>query len=160
MDYALLNMPLQFESKETLWNRKGTQWATWRLIWSLWVSKGLKWTHFEWPYFAVAKLGLNWSQSVSFWVATTKFRPPTVSNGLILSDSILQRLKSTQLVSISLIWSGHCKAPPTWTKMDSFSVILSGLHPRVIMSFILMFVHMYLLVPEHLVLWAPFTDMD
>ena len=30
------------------------------------VIMGLKWTHFEWPYFAVAKLGLNWSQSVSF----------------------------------------------------------------------------------------------
>ena len=58
-----------------LWNRKGTQWATWGLIWYLWVSKGLKWTHFEWPYFAVAKLGLNWSQSVSFWVATTKLHP-------------------------------------------------------------------------------------
>ena len=59
----------------TLWNRKGTQWATWELIWSLWVSTGLKWTHFEWPYFAVAKLGLNWSQSVSFWVATNKLHP-------------------------------------------------------------------------------------
>ena len=59
----------------SLWNRKGTQWATWGLIWSLWVSNGLKWTHFEWPYFAVAKMGLNWSQSVSFWVATTKLHP-------------------------------------------------------------------------------------
>ena len=59
----------------TLWNRKGTQWATWGLIWSLWVSKGLKWTHFEWPYFAVAKLGLNLSQSVLFWMATTKLHP-------------------------------------------------------------------------------------
>ena len=59
----------------SLWNRKGTQWATWGLIWSLWVSTGLKWTHYEWPYFAVAKLGLNWSQYVSFWVATTKLHP-------------------------------------------------------------------------------------
>ena len=39
-------------------------------------------------------------------------------------------------------------------------MILSGPHPRVIMSFILMSVHMYLLVPEHLVLRAPFTDME
>ena len=39
-------------------------------------------------------------------------------------------------------------------------MILSGLHPRVIKSFILMLVHMYFLVPEHLVLQAPFTDMD
>ena len=61
---------------------------------------------------------------------------------------------------MSLILSGHCIAPPTWAKMDSFSMILSGLHPRVIKSFILMFVDMYLLVPEHLILRAPFTDMD
>ena len=143
----------------TLWDRKGTQLATWGLIWSLWVLTGLKWTHFEWPYFAVAKLGLNWSQSVSFWVATTKLHPQrarTVSFWVTPSCKGWKVLSWSQSVPF---WVATVKLHPhglKWTHSPWSSVDFL----RVIKSFILMFVDMYLFVPEHLVLRAPFTDMD
>ena len=72
----------------SLWDRKRTQWATWRLIRtkrdSFWVGR-LKWSH-------------CWSQMVSFWVALRKLLP---MNGLKSSG-----LKKTNLVSIGLILSG------------------------------------------------------
>ena len=105
---------------------------------------------------------LKWDRLVSIALSLSgqhKAPNPTDSNGLILDDLILQRLNGTQLVSISLILSGTFKAPPTWAKMDSFSMVPSGLHPWVIMSFVLIVVYMYLLVPTHLFPGAPFTDM-
>ena len=105
---------------------------------------------------------LKWTRLVSIGLILSdqlKAPPPTDSNGLILDDMILQRLNGTQLVSISLILSGHFKAPTTWAKMESFSMVPSGPHLCVIMSFVLIDVHMYILVPGHLIPGASFTHV-
>ena len=99
------------------------------LQWLNWGLTGLNRSHFEWPPLSSTPNGIKWSHPQ--WLHPAKAKKYSVG----LNQSHFE-----------------CDAPPTWAKMDSFSMILSGLHPRVIKNFILMFVHMYILLT--------FTDMD
>ena len=97
----------------TLWDRKRTQWATWRLIRtkrdSFWVGR-LKWSH-------------CWSQMVSFWMALWKLLPlgaKLVSFWMAWNRRVSNRLTWSQLV---LFWVAYRKAPPQRAKMASFWVV-------------------------------------
>ena len=134
---------------QTLWDRKGTQWATWGLIRtkkdSFWMGR-LKWSH-------------CWSQMVSSWVAVRKLLPlgaKLVSLWMVWNRRVSNRLTGSQLV---LFWVAYRKAPPQRAKMVSFWVVWfpcgeSGLSWSQMVSFWVAFPKLHLHVAHEFTFWG------
>ena len=103
-----VNMKINIKQSQDFENRKGLHGPPGDSFGLCMVLKGLTWV----TRFCIVWRGLGWSQSVSFWVATTKLHP-----------------LETQMVSFGVTWFGKSQTGLCWSQSVSYWVVTLKLRP-------------------------------